>query len=395
VAAVFKTPATGVVFALEAPYKDDVARHALLPALIAAATSYLTYVALVGTAPVIPTLGSRPTLEITGLAGAVIVGVLAGLGGRAFAWLIHRAKAISASTRLPTRLVAAGVVLGGLVVASHAWFDAGLTLGPGYEAIDWATSPDNAIGLVALLLIMRVVATVTTVGAGGAGGLFIPLAVQGVLLGRVVGDLLDQPDSALYPVIGLAAFLGAGYRAPIAAVMFVAETSRGDVYVIPALIAAAVSQLVVGRASVSDFQRDTRQGHLERRFELPVTAALQTDILTVPPDASVSEFVWIHAIGERRREVPVVDGTRYLGMCSLSDITALDRQRWDDVPVAEVLSADAPTGAVSWTLRDAVAALDRSDYDVVPIVDPDDTFVGVVTQAEIVRLDEILDETDE
>ena len=58
IAAVFKTPATGVIFALEAPYRDDVARRALLPALLASASGYLVYVAALGTDPVID-LGSH------------------------------------------------------------------------------------------------------------------------------------------------------------------------------------------------------------------------------------------------------------------------------------------------------------------------------------------------
>src|SRR5690606_28416569 len=44
VAAIFKAPATGAVFALEVPYRDDTARHMLLPALIAAAAGYLSFV---------------------------------------------------------------------------------------------------------------------------------------------------------------------------------------------------------------------------------------------------------------------------------------------------------------------------------------------------------------
>src|SRR5690606_19818259 len=107
--------------------------------------SYLTYVSIVGTAPVIPTLGSRPTLEVTGLAGAVILGVLAGLGGRAFAGVVHRAKALTSSTSLPLRLVCAGLALGALAVISHELFGETLTLGPGYEAVDWATDPENGL----------------------------------------------------------------------------------------------------------------------------------------------------------------------------------------------------------------------------------------------------------
>ena len=43
-----------------------------------------------------------------------------------------------------------------------------------------------------------------TVGAGGTGGLFIPLVIQGVLLGRIVSTALDQAGlesaTALWPV---------------------------------------------------------------------------------------------------------------------------------------------------------------------------------------------------
>ena len=40
--AVFRAPFTGIVFALEMPYKDDLAHEALLPSLIASVTAYLT-----------------------------------------------------------------------------------------------------------------------------------------------------------------------------------------------------------------------------------------------------------------------------------------------------------------------------------------------------------------
>ncbi|HET9728908.1 MAG TPA: chloride channel protein, partial [Acidimicrobiia bacterium] len=41
IAAIFKAPATGAVFALEVPYHDDLARRMLLPALVGAASGYL------------------------------------------------------------------------------------------------------------------------------------------------------------------------------------------------------------------------------------------------------------------------------------------------------------------------------------------------------------------
>ncbi len=60
VAAIFKAPTTGAIFALEVPYRDDTARHMLLPALVGAATGYLTFVAMVGTDPLFRVAGSPP-----------------------------------------------------------------------------------------------------------------------------------------------------------------------------------------------------------------------------------------------------------------------------------------------------------------------------------------------
>ena len=40
-----------------------------------------------------------------------------------------------------------------------------------------------------------------------------------------MGELVNDLDPTLYVLLGIAAFLGAGYRVPLAAVMFVAETT--------------------------------------------------------------------------------------------------------------------------------------------------------------------------
>src|SRR5205823_11750155 len=144
----------------------------------------------------------------------------------------------------------------------------------------WATDPSHGLALVLGLLVMRAVATTTTLFGGGVGGLFIPLVIEGALLGRAVGGLFGDPGASLFPVIGIAAFLGAGYRTPLAAVMFVAESTGRPGFVVPGLVAAVVAQLAMGRSSVSEYQVAARAGHLERRFRLPVATAMRTDVLT-------------------------------------------------------------------------------------------------------------------
>jgi len=394
VAAIFKTPATGVMFALEAPYRDDVARKALLPALLASATSFIVFAALLGTDRVFPTLGTTDRqIDVIDLLGGAVIGLVAGLAGRGYAWLVRKAKAISVDVPLTQRLVVAGLMLGGLVVAGEAIFDDTITLGPGFEAVAWLRAGDRSLGLVAGLFVFQLAATMTTIGGGGTGGLFIPLAVQGIIMGTFIGEVVGEEETSLYPTLGLAAFLGAGYRVPITAVMFVAESTGASPYVVPALIAAAMSQLVAGETSVAGYQRAERLGHLEGRFQLPIGSALSTDVFTVPPDATAAEFVYGHVLGRRERTVTVVDNGQYVGIIDLDHLKEIDREEWENVTVAELMATDLPTGRASWTFRDAVAAMDAADTDVLPVTDKDGTFIGVVHADDILKLDEILDAT--
>ncbi len=394
IAAVFKTPATGVIFALEAPYRDDVARRALLPALLASAAGYLVYVVLLGTDPVI-NLGSHDTdLSIIHLGGGALLGLIAGLGGRGFAWLVRQAKNLEQRYHFAIRLLVAGVILAGLVLATDALFNQPLSLGPGVAATEWLRDGNHTLGLIAALLAFRVIATLTTVSAGGTGGVFIPLAVQGVIVGSLVGQTLGVADIGLYRTLGLAAFLAAGYRAPITAVMFVAESTGTSAFVVPALIAAAVSQLVVGPSSVTSYQLEKREGLVERRMALPLTSALTTDTLTVPPDATASELVYIHLLGRREREVPVVEGSTYVGMCGLEQISDLNREQWNDTLVGSIANTKLPTAQPSWTLRDAIAQMEAFDTDQLAVTDDENTFIGLVRADDILRLDEILNETE-
>jgi CIC family chloride channel protein len=404
VAAIFKAPATGVLFALEVPYQDDIARRGLIPALVAAAASYLTFVALIGTRPLLALVPAGGHFVLAELVAALVLGLVAGLGARGMAWLLRQAKDASLAWPLWLRLVVAGGGMAALVVVSHHLFGQSLALGPGYRTLGWVADPRQALALILALFVIRLLATSFTVLGGGAGGLFIPLVVQGAVLGRLLAGVLDglgyhppghlEAASSLLPILGIAAFLGAGYRTPLAAVMFVAETTGKAVFVVPALVAAAMSQLVMARSSVSPAQQSSRLGHLERRFRLPLTAALSTDVLTVPPDATLSEFVWVHVVGNRQRNVAVVADGRYLGMCLLEDVSQVPRGAWDHTPVGEVLRDDLPTGRPSWTLRDALVAMDEADIDRVAVTDAAGTFVGEVRSAEIIGLDEILDDTE-
>jgi chloride channel protein, CIC family len=391
VAAIFKAPATGAIFALEVPYQQDLAARSTIPALVAASASYLTFAALLGTDPILSVRGN-PGFGVADLGGAAAIGRLAGVGARLFSRLLQAAKALPGRLGAGPSLGLGAAGLVGMAALAQWAFESPLTVGPGYNAITYAADPGHSLGLVFLLFVLRAAACASTVSGGGVGGTFIPLVVQGALLGRLVGSLVPAAAPTLFSLVGAAAFLGAGYRTPIAAVMFVAETTGKAGFVVPGVVATAIAQLLVGRASITPYQHARRAGHVERRFLLPVSAALLEGVHTVGPWVTVAELLDEHFPSARAKSVPVVDGDgRYRGMVRLDDVACVPREDRGRVRVEEVTRTDLPVLHPAQTLRQAVAAMEAADVDRMAVAD-DGRFLGVVTTTEIVRLDEILDE---
>lgn len=390
VAAIFKAPATGVVFALEVPYQQDTASHGLLPALVASAASYLVYVAIYGVGRLIPILGTTPGFDAADLIGAIALGVLAGVGARGFSMMLHRAKRAYEEIPAWKRLTAAGVGMALITTLALVLYDRALTLGPGYDAISWSLSPDRGLWLLLLLLVLRTVATGLTVVGGGAGGVFIPLVVGGWLLGALAETAVGTGTS-LFPVIGAAAFLGAGYRAPIAAVVFVAESTGRPGFIVPALIATAMAQLVMGSTSVTKFQIPRRVGALERRMQLPVTAVVHRDAPRCAPGATIEQVLGAEVAARAVVSVPVVEGDRYLGLLEAYQLTRVPTSDRPTVSARDLMLTDAPVVEATATVREAFEVMDAANAERLPVIDGG-RLVGMVTTGAILRMDRELED---
>lgn len=393
VSAIFKAPVTGLVFALEVPFQQDLARRMLLPAATSSAASYVAFAAIAGTEPILPVAG-QPPFNLVDLGGAAVIGLVAGLLARLFVVLIRAAKRLSGRGHPAVRVLVAGTVLGATVLLAELLGDAPLALGPGYNALRWAMDPEHGVWAIVALGTLRVAGTAAAIGGGGTGGLFIPLVIQGALVGRAVGGVFDSGNLTLFPVVGMAAFLGAGYRVPLAAVVFVAEFTGRPGFVVPGLIAAVVAQLAMGTSSISPYQVAGRVGHLERRLRLPLRSVLSTKVPTVAPATTVDEVFWMHLVGARQQAIAVVDDEgSYRGLARVDEIGALDRTRWATTPISEVMVDDVPVAAPDWLLADAVRAMEQAGVDRLPVCDGP-RLLGMVTANDLVELDEILQRGD-
>jgi hypothetical protein len=305
-----------------------------------------------------------------------------GLGARLFASLLRRSKALANRLVPVLRIVTGGVVLAGCAVLSWWAFDGrSLTIGAGYDALRWSLDPGRSIWLVLLLVALRAAASAGTLAGGGVGGLFVPLVVEGALVGRVIGAAVGDPGSTLFPVLGVAAFLGAGYRVPLAGIMFVAETTGQPFFVVPGLLAAVTADILAGRSSVTTYQRTDRSTLVNR----PPTRSI-AEIVTagrpVPAATPVASYLaqWPDAT-----DAVVVDGDRPVGVLRRSDAAGIDAATATTTTVASVGMAPAPAAADHWTLAAVTTAMTTAGTDVLAVVDDDGRYVGAVRLADVLR----------
>jgi len=149
----------------------------------------------------------------------------------------------------------AGAIVGALGALTYMQFGEPYIYGPGYHLIRHTLSFQDPLLMLAFLFGAKAVATAFSAAGGGVGGLFFPMTVMGVVVGSGFTHLVSGSWGTLYPLIGLAAFVAAGYRTPLAAVSFVAETTGNPWVLIPAMLASVTSFLTMGDRSISHHQR--------------------------------------------------------------------------------------------------------------------------------------------
>ena len=165
IAAIFKAPATGAIFAIEVPFQEDLARRMLLPALVAAATGYLALVAINGTTPLFPVHGAPP-FSFVDLAGAAVLGLTGrrrrqGLRGDDPARQAH----VGARSSERARACVCGATIAVLFAIGRGLTGQSLVLTPGYGVITWALAPNRAVAVLLAVLVLRCLATER--GGGG------------------------------------------------------------------------------------------------------------------------------------------------------------------------------------------------------------------------------------
>lgn len=275
--AVFRAPLTGIVFALEMPYKDDLAHEAVLPSLIASVVSYLTLGALLGNEVLFDFPAAR-AYTLRDLGWCALLGCVIGLVAMVFGISFRRLRRFVVNWKQQhwIKLAVGGFLTGCIGLAFLQIFPGEIVpVGANYEVVRSILNEAHSSAELLTFTLFKLLATAATLGFGGVGAMFVPMFLSGGCIGTAFAQsVVHTPMVGMYAAVGMSAFIAAAYKTPLASVVFVAEATGGHGFIIPALIGAAVAYTVSGDASISSDQQ-IREARLEAAAAAQETHAAQ------------------------------------------------------------------------------------------------------------------------
>lgn len=387
--AVFRAPLTGIVFALEMPYKDDLAHEALLPSLIASVVAYATLVSIVGAQPLFGFAGST-SFRASDIWWSALLGAGIGIIAIVFDITFRRVRVFFVTSRMPhwLKLTIGGLGTALCGLAFVTIYDGPLIpIGPNYEAVRYVLKHPLPTEVLLLFVVLKLLATIFTLGTGGVSAMFVPLLLVGGALGNAYAQsVVHAPTHDLYAAVGMAAFIAAGYKTPLTAVVFVAETTGGHSYIIPSLIGAAVAYAISGEASVSGDQRLHETAKLAELSGMAVRDVIQRRVISVQAESTIREFVASVAAHHRHTIFPMYEGDKVVGTISVSDQSRVPPEDWDKITVGELADRSAIRVMEDCDLSEALRLLVRErGAQMLLVTDTAGALQGIVTKTDILR----------
>lgn len=245
-AAAFNAPLAGFIFVIE-ELRRELSPLTYGTALIAAVVADVVTRVVIGTSPTFA-LPSFPAPPVAALPLVGLLGVIAGVLAVCFNKTLIRGLELTNKFSRVARWKRAGMIA--ILVALVGWFFP-RAMGSGHDVVEELfTGSSFSLDLILALLIFKFGLTIVCYCSRVPGGVFLPVLVQGALLGVLVlrlvsfgfPTLLEQQASL--GVIGMAAFLAAVVHAPLTAVILIVEMTANYDLLFSLLVACMIAYLV-------------------------------------------------------------------------------------------------------------------------------------------------------
>jgi CIC family chloride channel protein len=408
-AAIFKAPLAGVVFAVEV-IMIDLTVYSVLPILIASLTGALTSYFLFGLAVIYP-FEMKSSFVMDELIYYVMLGIFAGIVSSYFTRIyVLTEKLFAKFKRRYIRLIIGGTILGILIWFFPAFY------GEGYEITNSALHGDysylfknqlfkhfsnNAyitILLFLFVILLKVFATSVTFGSGGVGGIFAPTLFTGANTGLFFTFLMSTfglatLSSENFAMVGMAGMIAGVLQAPLTAIFLIGDLTAGYGLFVPLMIVSTIAFATVRifhKNSVYTIQLAQR-GELMTHHKdknvlsmMSINKLIETNFFTLRPDNNLREIKEAFLSSERNVFPVVNDDETFLGNIIVADIKDIifDTDKYETVFAHELMFWPVAYVEMNDSMETVAQKIQRSGLFNIVVLN-NGKYVGFVSRANV------------
>lgn len=407
IAAIFKAPVAGIIFAIEV-IMLDLTMSSLLPLLLASISAALTSYLFLGQNYIYFVENTDPWF-FKDIPFYILIGILSGLlsvyFSKIYLWQTKLYKNVKSKY---TRFIVGSIVLGSLVFLFPSLY------GEGYEAVNMALKGDTSflytgsiypewksfIGLSVILgciLLLKIFATSATFGAGGVGGIFAPSLFLGTTLGLFFSNIINSMGFKIsvsnFALVGMAGMLAGIIHAPLTAIFLIAEITGGYNLFVPLMIVSALSYFTVKLFMPNSVytiilakrgQLLTHNADSNMLTLMKTESLIEKNFLTISETASLGELTKVISKSCRTIYVVVDKDNTLKGLVWLDHVKHLmfKKEHYETTFVKDLMYIPDPILTTDMSVREIADIFENSDHYNIPVTE-NGKYVGFVSRAKV------------
>jgi chloride channel protein, CIC family len=397
--ATFAAPIAAVLLSVELLLFEWKPRS-FVPVALASATAAAARRYVMGLGPLFPVVAHPAFIGPAGLAGCLVVGLMAGVLSALLTQAVYASE--DAFARLPIHWMwwpaIGGLVigLGGLVFPQ--------ALGVGYDTIGALLQGDVPRNVILGILLVKSIIWAVSLGSGTSGGVLAPLLMIGGALGGLEAGMLPAEGADFWPLVSMGAILGGTMRSPLTGVVFAVELTHDVNMLLPLLLATVIAHaftVLTLRRSILTAKVSRRGYHLSREYAVDpleiifVREAMRTSVVALPAGAALADLERsLHSDrGCGQRLYPVVDERdRVVGVVTRSNLRAHVTGHADGSPerprdAALAVHREPVVAHPGEPLRAVVNRMAETGLTRFPVVDPDEggKLLGMISLKDLLK----------
>ncbi|MDR4988749.1 MAG: chloride channel protein [Bacteroidales bacterium] len=414
IAAIFKAPIAGLIFALEV-LKLDLTMTAIIPLLIATVVGAIFSTLFLGEGLEFYFTLKEP-LNYGHIHFYLLLGVVTGLVSLYFTWMNAKVESGVKKIEKPyMRVVFGGSLLGILIFLFPPLFGEGyysmrsILSGQAENLLEnslFSTLADTGgmafVGFLLLVLFFKAIATSLTLGSGGIGGVFAPSlfmgGITGFVLSRVLNLFSDWKISEYnFSLVGMAGLIAGVIHAPLTAIFLIAEITGGYELFIPLILVSSISYLTVVYFQPHSLytKKLAKKGQLITHHKdkavlslLDVESVLETSFDKVTPKQNLGDLVKVIAKAKRNIFPVTDDENRFLGIVRLDDVREImfDQSKYKSLKVHNVMIQPRATVSPNDSMDMVMNKFRDSDLWNMAVVDDQGRYLGFVSRSNVFNI---------